>query len=57
MFAVLKGAITVGSEGTKHEPFHTLLLSSSTTETGVLIKALQGETELVVVSFIPYLFH
>lgn len=50
---VLKGKISVGSNDLPLDAFHTLVLSSDTSQTGVQISALEDGTELVLVSYLP----
>ncbi|KAM6500562.1 RmlC-like cupin domain containing protein [Amanita muscaria] len=50
---ILKGAISVGSDPTRHEAFHTLVLSSDENQTGVSVTALEKGTEYVLIAGKP----
>jgi quercetin 2,3-dioxygenase len=45
----MNGKITVGDSSATHDPFHTLVLSASSQETGVSITAVEGDTDFVLV--------
>ena len=50
IYPALKGSVKVGQEdGLPHEAFHTLVLSSDATETGVFLTAAEDGTEFILV--------
>jgi hypothetical protein len=48
----MNGTITVGDSSATHDPFHTLVLSAGSQETGVSVTAVEGNTDCVLVWFI-----
>lgn len=54
-FLALKGGVLVGGAGTTHEPYHTLVLSANSNETGVRLTAGEDGTELVLVRPVNFL--
>ncbi|KAG6820605.1 hypothetical protein H0H93_014521 [Arthromyces matolae] len=50
---LLKGSLSIGSETTPHDSFHTLVFSSAANETGISITATEDETEVILVAGEP----
>ena len=50
---ILKGSLAVGSSTTSYHAFNTLVLSANSTETGVLLKSLSPDTELMLAAAEP----
>ncbi|EKM55411.1 uncharacterized protein PHACADRAFT_143719 [Phanerochaete carnosa HHB-10118-sp] len=49
----LKGSVVVGDDEKAHEPYHTLVLSADSDETGIKLTATQDRTEFVLISGQP----
>lgn len=49
MHTALNGKIAVGDSKDIHDPFHTLVLSADSKETGVAIAAVEDNTDFVLV--------
>ncbi|KNZ74227.1 Pirin-like protein [Termitomyces sp. J132] len=50
---LLKGSLTIGLDTLLHKPFHTLVFSNATNETGISITAAEDKTEVILVAGEP----
>ncbi|KAG5727642.1 Pirin-like protein [Termitomyces sp. T112] len=50
---ILKGSLTIGLDTLLHKPFHTLVFSNATNETGISITAAEDKTEVILVAGEP----